>query len=399
MGKRGIIRFNIKKKILFIFLALILLYAFWLGFNILSFKTYKILISKASPLEIQGVYHIHTNLSDGRKSPDEIAALASQASLDFIILTDHGSPNYDSYSQQGWKHGVLVLAGCELSVSRGHLVGLNFKLPSQNFSQNAEEAACEIMASGGFSIIAHPYSKVQWSWGENVGYLGIEIINADTMLKEGLFLSIPYLPALLIKPSYALLKILDNPHRNVRKWDELGKIKPIYGYFSTDAHLLYRPILDFLRLHVILDIPFSSDFETARRQVFEALRSGRFYSSIHAGAWAKGFKFWGEKGKDVIPMGGTALLETGLALHIQAPFPFAKEIHLIQDGKSVFRSTEENASFEVKQPGVYRVEVYLKERSPLGKDIPWIISNPIFLREDKNEDKRFSEDGKNCSEF
>jgi hypothetical protein len=377
----------LKKRILFVILALFLLYSFWLGFNILSFKTYKAPALKASPLEIQGIYHIHTRFSDGTKSPDEIAKLASHAGVNFIILTDHGNPNRESCASQGWKNGVLVLAGSELSVSRGHLVGLGFRLPSDNFSLKAEEAVFGIMAAGGFTVIAHPYSKIQWSWGEYVGYSGIEIINADTMLKEGLFLSAPYLPALLIKPSYALLKILDSPQRELRKWDELSKIYPVYGYFAADAHLLYRPILDFLRVHVILDSPLSSDFETARSQVFEALRSGRFYNSIHAAAWVEGFRFWGERGKEVIPMGGTALFESGLTLRVQAPFPYAKEIHLIQDGKSIFHSTEENISFEVKQPGVYRVEIYLKERSPLRKDIPWIVSNPIFLREDKNVDR------------
>jgi len=376
----------LKKRILFVILAVFLIYSFWLSFNSLSFKTYKALAPEALPLEIQGIYHIHTRFSDGRKSPDEIAGLASKAGLNFIILTDHGSPNRESYESQGWKHGVLVLAGSELSVSRGHLVGLGFRLLSDDFSLNAEEAVFGIMAAGGFSIIAHPYSKVQWSWGENVGYMGIEIVNANFMLKEDLLFSVPYLPALLIKPSYALLKILDSPQRELRKWDELNKISQIYGYFSTDAHLLYRPALNFLRVHVILDSPLSSDFDVARGQVFEALRSGRFYNSIHAAAWAEGFRFWGERGKEVIPMGGTGLFESGLILHVQAPFPYAKEIHLIQDGKSIFRSTEENISFEAKQPGVYRVEVYLREKSPLGKEIPWIVSNPIFLREDKNVD-------------
>jgi hypothetical protein len=377
----------LKKRILFIILAIFLIYSLWLGFNILSFKTYKAPALKASPLEIQGIYHIHTRFSDGRKSPDEIAKLAQKAGLKFIILTDHGSPNRESYTSQGWKNGVLVLAGSELSVSRGHLVALDFKLPSSNFSQNAEEAVNGIIAAGGFSIIAHPYSKVQWSWGENVGYSGIEIVNANFMLKEDLFFSVPYLPALLIKPSYALLKILDSPQRELRKWDELNKISQIYGYFSTDAHLLYRPALDFLRIHVILDSPLSSDFDVARGQVFEALRSGRFYNSIHAAAQAEGFRFWAERGKEVIPMGGTALFESGLTFHVRAPFPFATDIHLIHDGKSIFHSNEETASFEVKQLGVYRVEVYLKEKSPLEKEIPWIISNPIFLREDKNVDR------------
>ena len=377
----------LKKRILFIILAIFLIYSLWLSFNSLSFKTYKAPALKASSLEIQGIYHIHTRFSDGRKTTDEIAGLASKAGLNFIILTDHGSPNRESYASQGWKNGVLVLAGSELSVSRGHLVGLDFKLLSSNFSQNAEEAVFGIMAAGGFSVIAHPYSKVQWSWGENIGYSGIEIVNANFMLKEELLFSVPYLPALLIKPSYSLLKILDSPQRELRKWDELNKISQIYGYFSTDAHLLYRSALDFLRLHIILDAPLSSDFESARGHVFEALRSGRFYNSIHAAAQAAGFRFWGERGKEVVPMGRTTLFESGLTLHVQAPFPFAKEIHLIQDGKSIFRSTEENISFEAKQPGVYRVEVYLREKSPLGKEIPWIVSNPIFLREDKNVDR------------
>ena len=377
----------IKKRIFFIILALILLYSLWLSFNILRFKTYESPASEASPLEMQGVYHIHTNFSDGRKSPDEIARLASKAGLNFIILVDHGSPNRESYASQGWRHGVLVLAGSELSASRGHLVGLDFKLPSHNFSQDTEDAVYEIIAAGGFSVIAHPYSKVQWSWGEYAGYAGIEIMDADTMLRKDFLLSLPHLPALFLKPGYALLKVIDSPQRTLRKWDELNKNYTVYGYFSADAHLLYRPLLDFLRLHLLLDTPLSSDFEEARRQVFEALRSGRFYNSIHAAAQAEGFRFWAERGKEVIPMGGTALFESGLTFHVRAPFPFATDIHLIHDGKSIFHSNEETASFEVKQLGVYRVEVYLKEKSPLEKEIPWIISNPIFLREDKNVDR------------
>ncbi len=172
-----------KKKILLSILALFLLYTIWLSFNILRFKTYKAPALKSSPLEIEGVYHIHTTYSDGKKSLDEIAKLASQADIDFIILTDHGNPNYESYSSQGWKEGVLVLAGSELSVSRGHLVALDFELPSGYFSPNTEDAFYEIKAGGGFSIIAHPYSKNQWSWGKFLEYSGIEIINGNSMLR------------------------------------------------------------------------------------------------------------------------------------------------------------------------------------------------------------------------
>ncbi len=374
---------KLKKKIFFLLLILFLLYALWLGFNILTFKTYKASLPKTSPLEIEGVYHIHTTFSDGKKDLDEIAKIASLAALDFIILTDHGSPNYDSYANQGWKEKVLVLAGSELSVSRGHLVGLDFKLPTSRFSQNAETAAYQIKTKGGFTIICHPYSKVQWSWGEFINYSGIDIINADSMLKKDILLSLPYLPALLIKPEYALLKILDSPHRNLRKWDELNKIHPLYGYFSTDAHRLYQPAFDFLRLHLLLKTPLSKHFETARYQVYETLKRGRFYNSIHAAAHARGFRFWGEKRKKMIPMGGSTFLDYPVKLHIKAPFSFSNEIHLVHNGKKIFQSSEENSSYETAQPGTYRIEVYLRERTPLAKNVPWIVSNPIFLREVK----------------
>jgi len=374
-----------KKKFLFIILTVFFLYTLWLGVSLLTFKTYKNPGIKDYPLEIEGVYHIHTQFSDGTKDVDEIAKLASQAFLDFIILTDHGSPNRESYASQGWKEGVLVLAGTEISVSRGHLVALGFNLPSRKFSLETEHSVYEINGAGGFSIIAHPYSKTRWSWGEFVNYSGIEIMNADSMLRKDIFVSLLSLPALLLKPKYFLLKIVDSPDRNLRKWDELNIIRPIYAYFSVDAHLLYRPLFDSFHLHLLLQRPLSEDFNQASQQTFEALRKGRFYNSIHAAAHGQGFRFWGEKGAKIINMGSEAILDSPISIHMQAPFPFSKEIHLIHNGKNIYSSTQNNASYRAEQPGTYRVEVFLKERSPLRKNIPWIVSNPIFLREVNND--------------
>ena len=42
---------------------------------------------------VRGVYHIHTNRSDGSGTPDEVAEAAARAGLQFIILTDHGDGN------------------------------------------------------------------------------------------------------------------------------------------------------------------------------------------------------------------------------------------------------------------------------------------------------------------
>jgi len=373
----------VKKKIFFLsLLVLLVMYALWLGYHLLSFKRYKP-PPKSFFSEVVGAYHIHSKYSDGRKNIAKIIKIAAPSSLDFIILTDHGSPNYECLQSQGWKEGLLVLAGSELSVSRGHLVALAFDNPTFFFSQNAEESARQIRRLKGFSIIAHPFSKAKWSWGKSVPYQGLEIISGDSMLKKNFFSTLPYLPALVLKPEYALIKMIDHPQLNLKKWDELNNHHSIYGYFSVDAHLLYKPLLSLLRLHLLLEKPLPSDFEMAKETVFNTLRKGRFYNAIDAVAEPRGFRFWAKKGEKTSSMGKTLLFDSPVTLFARAPFPFAREIHLIHNGKTILRTHQRGLSYKVEQTGSYRIEVYLKEKNPLNKRIPWIISNPIFLREDK----------------
>lgn len=362
-------------------LAIFLVYVLWLGCQLIRSRTYTLSGLEKSPLEIQGAYHIHSTHSDGNLSTDKIANLASLSSLDFIILCDHGNPNTESMAAAGWKSDTLVLAGSELSVSRGHLVAFGIPHDSGPFSQNADTAFQQIKYRGGISIIAHPYSKVSWSWGKPVGYDGLEIINANSMLKYNIFRIVPLLPALLIKPEYAMLKMLQPPEKNLKKWDELNQNRPTYGFYSVDAHLLYRSLLPLMRLHVLLEEPLSDEFLSASRQVFSALQRGHFYNAVDSAAQAHGFRFWIQKGQKKIPMGGKAQLDPGILLRIQADFPFAREIHLIHNGNRIMISSDINMEYRPTRPGSYRVEAYLREKTPLHKDIPWILSNPIFLTE------------------
>jgi len=370
-----------RKKVLLSLLCLFALYIVWLSFHLISFKTYKTPEEQSTRLEIKGAYHIHSTFSDGKKSVEKIAEAAARSSLDFCILTDHGSPNYKSMDSQGWKKGILVLAGSELSVSRGHLVALDFKEPQENFSQNAELAAYRINQLNGFSIIAHPYSKTHWTWGEYSGYSGIEIINADAMVKRNYFPLLAYLPALLIEPEFPLLKIMRYPEKNLKKWDMLNKDYPVYAYYATDAHLFYRPLFSLLRIHVPLEENLSTSFKKAKSQIFHALRNGCFYNSIDAAAPADGFQFWGDTGEKRIHMGESHPFNKSISLFIKTPDSIACRTVLIHNGDPVLIDSNNSVSFNPLEPGVYRVEVYLQEKTPLSKNCPWILSNPIFLRE------------------
>lgn len=369
-----------KKRILFIILFILVIYAAWLGIQIGITKTYKNSINLQFTNEAVGVYHIHSTFSDGRKSADKITRIAASQELNFIIFTDHGHPNYESLEFQGKKDGIMVLAGSELSVNRGHLAALGFDLSSQPFSQNAEEAVYQIRSQNGFSIICHPYSKVKWSWGRDVGYHGIEIINGNTMLKAGLFRILPYLPLLPLKPEAVVLRLMENPNKNLWKWDELCRDNPVFGYYAADAHLLYGPAFQTLRIHLCLDHPLSEDFETARKQIYSSLERGRFYNAIDAAADAGGFHFQAVSQKKMIPMGTTVVFSRDVEFNIRTPYPFAVETQLLCNGTEVLISRDKEIIYRARDPGTYRVQVFLRERTPLGKNVPWILSNPIFLR-------------------
>jgi hypothetical protein len=155
----------------------------------------------------------------------------------------------------------------------------------------------------------------------------------------------------------------------------------MYGYYSSDAHLLYRPVMSFVYLHLLLDKPLSAEFKEAGDQVYRTLRNGRFYNAIDAAAQADGFRFWCESAGNDIPMGGTSNLDKPVTIHISFPSSVLKEIHLIHNGDSILKSADDKINFEAEKPGTYRVEVYLREKSPLNGRIPWILSNPIFLKE------------------
>jgi hypothetical protein len=394
-----------RKPLRAVLLLVLGLYSVWLGYQILAFKKYVTvpeiaraentsLPSGARPtalpesadlppiVELRGAYHMHTRHSDGYKTVVEVAAAADRAGLDFVILTDHGTPNFASFDEQRRIGRVLVLAGTEISSSRGHLVALGFKRPAQSFSQNAEDAAREVGALGGFTVIAHPYAKIRWSWGDWADYSGLEIINADADLRRGWVGSLLYAPALLLRPTLALLKTLDPPLSTLRKWDQLlgkngrGAAGPggeeIQGYYSNDAHrFFYETELGVLNLHVQLDGLAPVDSAEASQAIFDALRRGRFYSAVEAAADPAGFRF------EVTDEKLTPAL-----LHVSTPFSFAHETRIIHEGAVVASGPGRDLTFEAREPGAYRVEVYLRERTPLHPGVPWILANPRLIRKD-----------------
>lgn len=127
-----------------------------------------------------GDLHMHTDHSDGIFTADETAVRARAAGLDFIALTDHNTSTQNAYA--GWKDGLLVIPGMELTTDKGHcnLYGIADPLPDFR-AETPEELImrlAEARAAGAYIALNHPHCPdCGWHFGFDVDYDWVEVWN------------------------------------------------------------------------------------------------------------------------------------------------------------------------------------------------------------------------------
>ena len=116
--------------------------------------------------------HTHTTLSDGGKTPAEVAAIYKAAGYDAIALTDHWR-----YGEAGEIGGLAILSGCEYNVDGVsewtgvtevyHVVAIGMTRDPEiphDYVQNHDgrvrdrvrDMVDRIHAAGGLAVLAHP---------------------------------------------------------------------------------------------------------------------------------------------------------------------------------------------------------------------------------------------------
>lgn len=134
--------------------------------------------------------HIHTTLSDGRLTPEEMAEVYKNAGFDAVAITDHWK-----YYPEGEINGLKIISGCEYNIGSHntidgvmHIVGIGMKE-----NPNLERATTErqqtidaINRLGGMAVLAHP----AWSLNtkEDVkalnGFSLLEIYNTVSAVEQ-----------------------------------------------------------------------------------------------------------------------------------------------------------------------------------------------------------------------
>jgi PHP domain/Carbohydrate binding domain (family 11) len=347
-------------------------------------------------VRVPGVVHVHTSLSDGGGTPDEVIRAARAAGLRFVVITDHN--NLDAKAFEGYRDGVLVLVGTEVSTTVGHVLGLGIPDPVFRFSGDGRDALDDIDHLGGFAFAAHPSSPradLAFTGWDLPGSWGLELLNGDTEWRRaGARLLWTFL-LYRLNPRYALLQSLSPPDATLSRWDELLARRDVPGIAAADAHSRvpltrkrslrwpsYESLFALSQDVLLLDRPLSGSASDDASAVLGALRRGRLYLGLTGLAAADGFSFVAEAAGKRYTMGETASLVPGIVLKAGGRMPRGTEVVLRRNGQVLSKATE-TLEAPVPGPGVYRVEA----RIP-GQPVPWVLTNPIYVFDDSGRELR-----------
>lgn len=356
--------------------------------------------------EFKGVIHVHSFLGGHSAGNfEEIIAAAQSNQLDFVVMTEHPSKNFNTSEMtlKGEHGGVLFINGNEVRTAAGDRLLL---IPGDAHSdgQSSTQQVLSRRASG-LTLVAYPEEFKSW---ETTGYNGVEVYNVYTnarginplvMFFDGLWSYGSY-PDLLFATFYR------RPTENLKKWDELisQKGKRLIATPGNDSHANVGISLNDSSGKTLLGFkldPYDRSFRLVRLHVLADNRSllngrislplldeGMLLSGISAGHCFIGFDLFGDttgfrytahdQDEDRI-MGDEIKLENEVRLTVG--LPVSGRIVLLKDGSVIHDDTGiRTKDYTVTEKGSYRVEAYLPQLPKPAGEQPWIISNPIYVR-------------------
>jgi hypothetical protein len=343
--------------------------------------------------EYVGAIHMHSIYSDGSGEVEDITTAASEIGLDYIILTDHNTLRALKEGYEKWYKNTLLLVGCEINDKQNinHYLALGI---DEAFSTrlSAKEYVKKVKDVGGIGFIAHPLEKrthmkehpsYPWVEWDSEDFTGMEIWNHMSEWMENLTEQNKYQSFL-----HPLRSIIGPTEETLKVWDDLNLKRKVVGIGGVDAHAHKYNLLGFLeveifpykvlfksiRTHVLTDNELKKGkgiklVEMAKREVYNALGSGRcFFANDYHGD-SRGFRFFAKAGGKIYQMGDKVPSARKVNLKVLLPVSDA-EIRLIHNGKKVNETVGNEGDFVVNRKGVYRVEVYINSKA-------WIFSNHI----------------------
>jgi hypothetical protein len=345
--------------------------------------------------DYKGIIHAHTSIGGHSTGTfDELISASNENNLDFVVMTEHTSALYDTSAMtlQGVHGKTLFVSGNEVSTIDGDrfLVLTGDAEIYKGNTTKTDDFIGQIHAKNKLIFASYP-EKLQ---SKTANFDGVEIFSLNTNAKK---MNVPMFlfDALWSYRSYPELlisKYFTRPNDNLAFYDEQTKSRKLTLFGGSDAHSNigfhffgdeannkflslkfddYATIFRVMRTHVLL----AKDKPLTQENLVAALKIGNCYVGFDALSDSSGFSFSANDKiqGDEIPLNGS--------VNLKAITPQAARFILYKNGEKIDeQSNTTEMSFNPKEIGTYRVEVYLDSLETPFDSIPWILSNPIYVR-------------------
>ena len=361
---------------------------------------------------VGGIFHVHTNRSDGSNTVDEVATAAARAGLKFVVFTDHGDGTRKP-DPPAYRGGVLCLDGVEISTTGGHYIAIDMPAAPYPLAGEARDVVDDVRRLGGFGIVAHPDSpKPELRWADwTLPFDAVELLNPDTSWRvlagePGWKTKRRLLTALLGYPfrSSEIIAGLIQPTLALGPWVGAAEQRRVVAVAGADAHAKlplrggepgeggfslslpgYDPSFRVMSVHARADTPLTgTDAAADAALVLRAIRNGHVYSAVDGIAGPPSFDFSASnalgtvRAGDVLAVGGAVLLR----VISNAPPGFTTVVHKGTTTLSSARDTNDLTVHGPSEPGVYWAEIVSSRGSP---PVTWIRSNPVYVRDSQRD--------------
>jgi hypothetical protein len=125
---------------------------------------------------------VHTDASPcSATSPRKVAAAASKAGLDGIVVTDHDTLGNVARVREHAPEGLDVVSGVEVTTTQGHLLGIDVaEAPPQADPLTVID---DIHDQGGLAVLSHPFDTLREFYDRDLPELaaaadGVEAVNS-----------------------------------------------------------------------------------------------------------------------------------------------------------------------------------------------------------------------------
>jgi len=352
-------------------------------------------------VEHKGVVHVHSSLGGHSTGTFEaIIAAANQNQLDFVVMTEHQSANFNTaaLTLKDVHSGVLFINGNEVNTPGKErlLILPGDETAVMSDGPSVEDAIARTKARGALALVAYPEEFKSWN---APGYDGVEVYNVYTnartinplvMLFDGLWSYRSY-PDLLFATFYT------RPVNGLQLWDDAIRLtgKRLVATAGNDAHANvglslngasgktligfkadpYERSFRLVRMHLLL--PAGETLNSA--SLVQAFAAGHCFIGFDLFGDTTGFRFTAANGSEQKIQGDEIASGSGVTLSVR--LPVSARVVLFRDGQAFSDEPEvKEKDYVVTEKGSYRAEIYLPQLPGVVSQQPWIISNPIYVK-------------------